>query len=530
MSSGSSVIESGQRLSESVIWDLQRRFYAHQGIEAWKSGVVPSYITSNAFIAHRYARLMHHYMLEWRSKNEGDQPFYIVELGAGHGRFSYMALKSLLRLRKECPVPGAKFVYVMTDFAQKNVEFWRMHSDLRPFVDAGVLDFAQFDAENSTSLKLLESEKEISTDTLETPVIVIANYIFDSLKQDVFRVREGILEESRIALIHTGEGEVDFENGQNLKDLSMQYEDAEAVDNPYGEDRFNAILKTYKENLGDTAFCFPVGTLRAIQTFESFTDAGVMIISSDKGYSHMHQLLGNGGPSLARHGSVSFMVNYHALSLYFQQGGGFALTCSERAGSIETCAFISQGSPQDFMQTCLSFKEGMDEHGPVDFFLLKNKLKPDNWKPSLKFALSMVRLSAYDPETFYVLRHSFRDGVEDISSERKREVYRTMMHVSGNFYPLGEDRDIPFAIGRILHRMDYNKEAIHFYQRSLDICGIDRATYYNMGLCYHRLGQNGAAIHHFDKALEQDANYGSARDWRMRVQAEMAGEGLPWQG
>ena len=45
------VIDSGKPLSRSLLWTMQRRYFEDQGVEAWSTNIVPSYITSNPFIA-----------------------------------------------------------------------------------------------------------------------------------------------------------------------------------------------------------------------------------------------------------------------------------------------------------------------------------------------------------------------------------------------------------------------------------------------------------------------------------------------
>ncbi len=76
---------------------------------------------------------------------------------------------------------GLPFRYVMTDFTERNIEFWRIHPSLKPLVDLGVLDFAVFNAETDTQLSLVVSGDVLSSETLQNPLIVISNYIFDTL-------------------------------------------------------------------------------------------------------------------------------------------------------------------------------------------------------------------------------------------------------------------------------------------------------------------------------------------------------------
>jgi hypothetical protein len=49
-------------LNNSILWEMQRAYYDSTGTDAWESGVVPSFITTNAFIARSYARLVLSYL------------------------------------------------------------------------------------------------------------------------------------------------------------------------------------------------------------------------------------------------------------------------------------------------------------------------------------------------------------------------------------------------------------------------------------------------------------------------------------
>ena len=139
---------------------------------------------------------------------------------------------------------GFCFKYVITDFSHANFGFWMNHPRLQELFTLGVIDFAVFDAEagkggiggerrgqtkkegeeeegsasvaaaaaaaattagaggdrasgsglepgvglwGSGCLRLELSGEEIRPGDLENPVIVVANYVFDSLKQDAFR-------------------------------------------------------------------------------------------------------------------------------------------------------------------------------------------------------------------------------------------------------------------------------------------------------------------------------------------------------
>ncbi|CAN0389796.1 unnamed protein product, partial [Hapterophycus canaliculatus] len=79
------------------------------------------------------------------------------------------------------------FKYVITDFSHANFGFWMNHPRLQELFALGVVDFAVFDAEAGPGEVGGLSGEELRPGDLDNPVIVVANYVFDSLKQDAFR-------------------------------------------------------------------------------------------------------------------------------------------------------------------------------------------------------------------------------------------------------------------------------------------------------------------------------------------------------
>lgn len=52
------LLEDFTRFSQSHLWKLMMSFYDRQGVESWAQGIVPHFITSNAFIAKRYSNVL----------------------------------------------------------------------------------------------------------------------------------------------------------------------------------------------------------------------------------------------------------------------------------------------------------------------------------------------------------------------------------------------------------------------------------------------------------------------------------------
>lgn len=133
------VLEQFTQCSKSHLWKLMMSYYDRKGPSAWSSCIVPNFITSNSFIANCYAKVLLGYISDCMQETSScrldvNEPLYIVELGAGSGKLSYLLLKALEKSQHICPFPFRKIVYVMTDFTEKNFNFWVQHPALKVII------------------------------------------------------------------------------------------------------------------------------------------------------------------------------------------------------------------------------------------------------------------------------------------------------------------------------------------------------------------------------------------------------------
>ena len=129
-------------------------FYDRKGPDSWSQGIVPHFITCNSFIGRSYAKV-NLFLCNWinsvtfafakvllgfirdcmkpgaKMPLDPNEPLYVIELGAGSGKFSYLMLKALHELREISDFPVDKIIYVMTDFTESNFNFWRDHAALK---------------------------------------------------------------------------------------------------------------------------------------------------------------------------------------------------------------------------------------------------------------------------------------------------------------------------------------------------------------------------------------------------------------
>ena len=108
-------LEEFTRCSASLLWKLMMSFYDRNGVESWSRGIVPHFITCNAFIGRlerrynakilfqlaklgAYAKVLLGFLHDCTCANSKiplnkTEPLYIIELGAGSGKFSFFILQ-----------------------------------------------------------------------------------------------------------------------------------------------------------------------------------------------------------------------------------------------------------------------------------------------------------------------------------------------------------------------------------------------------------------------------------------------------
>lgn len=495
------------RLSQSGLWEQQRAYYHDQGIKAWNSGTVPHYVTNNPLIAAAYVDLIEAHLEDLAAAGalNPEQPVSVVELGGGCGRLAYLILRRLEEVEEELMAPVR---YVLTDFTETNIKYWKEHERFAPFLKEGRLDLALFDAENDEVIELQNSGDKL--DGSGNPVFFIANYLFDTLTMDSFRCLNGQLQEG-LAQVEAGE------EGPRVKF------DYQPVGNPhYGRSDFDDILQAYKERLGQTHFLFPVGPLSCLENLSRVSGGRMCLITADKAWARWEDLVSLDECVPVAHGpSFSLTVNFHAMSLYWETVGGTTLHTSPRDSSLGIAVFCSGLEGCEVKRTRRAFRDRVDRFGPLDFFNLKQAIVRSEEEKDLRLCVEILRMGYWDPELLYGLANSLCDSLDDVPTLHKRELFLALARTWKNYFPIGEPHDVPFEVGRILFRMEYFEQALQFYEESIRLFGKHKMTYHNMGLCEYYLRRLQASRDCFLQALELDPDYGVSREWLVRIEPEI---------
>lgn len=532
------VLEKGKRFSQSILWQLTRDYYHQRGLSAWESGTVPSYVTSNPYIAQVYANLVLTFLKNClnrpRDSAAGDsgaagsgpfldpgQPIYIVELAAGHARFSYLFLKKFFALKNASSLRSLDIRYVMTDFTETNLKEWAKQPLLRPFLDKGVLHFALFDLETDEAIRLTGTAEPLSARTVKNPLIVLANYIFDSLTQDYFRIEGGKLMEGLQTTRAPQPGAPDLSDPEVMSqfDISFEYQPV-AQDAYYDDPELDRILATYKQRLNDSTVVFPLGPIRALQRLAHIAGQRLFVLSSDKGYTHEDELFYLSGQAIQFHGSFSTMVNYHAMGQFIRGRGGVYAATSQRQLNLKTVALLLGGNAEDFADTVLDFRDRVDVFGPYDYYTLVNHLRVAAQQTlSLEGCLTLMRLSHYDPQIFLEFGKTLLDNSGNLSDHLRAELLMIMEKLWDNYFPLG-GKDLPFEMARVYLAIRRPREALRYNELSLQLFGDHPVTFCNMGICHYHAEDFEAARRYFERSLALNPDYGLPKAWLARINAE----------
>jgi len=325
------------------------------------------------------------------------EPLYIIELGAGSGKFSFFILQAIKELPEVFEFPAEKVVYVMTDFTWNNLKFWNDHESFRPYLDCGQLDIAIFDAVHDETIRLHHSNVVIGRSTLKNPICVIANYLFDTLCHDIFQIEAGQLKEGLISVGSRNLFETDALDPEIIKRFDNHFTYRVINENYYAESEpedschLRRILRWYRDFFGDASdeasILLPIGALRALRRLTSFSCGRALVLSGDKGNNNHEQFRGLNDPHVAVHGSFSVMVNYHAIGLYCTSRSGFVLHDPQEEASLKVSVLVFTNQEDAVLAT---FQPSTMGHQSSPFYDL-GRVQIHNWVGSDVERLSAVQ-------------------------------------------------------------------------------------------------------------------------------------------
>lgn len=482
-------IEAPTPFAESLIWQLNRDYYQHAGIGAWSNGVVPHNLTSNAFVGKTYAELIFAFLKDLAVQGNRTEIVYLIELGAGHGRLAFHILQHLQPLIETSGMKLPPYCYILSDIVEENLLFFQQHPQFQPFFEQGILDTAYYDALSLQDIELRHSGQVISPGKLSQPLIAIANYFFDSIPMDLFRIEGKHLSDCSLSL-HTSEKPETTDEVSLLQDLKFTYSSQPISFPHYENSTWNDILKSYDSQRLNTYLLFPHKGLQCIQNLQNMSQEGLLLITMDKGTHQLQNLNHAEEPIMTTHGSMSFSVNYHAMGTYCEQTGGKAYFPSYSTFNLDIGCLLFLAESDTFTETQIAFERSVDGFGPDDFTSMKVLALQHLDDCSMADMVGLLRMGAYDSGLFKLMMPHIKATSQRITYKDRSRLKESINQTWKMYFHLKEPMDFAFELGGMLFGLGYFKEAIQYFLFSVDQCGPSPDNFYNRALCYYQLRED----------------------------------------
>jgi len=509
------VLEKDVPLSQSVIWKMQRDFYVQRGLKAWSEDRVPEFITNNPFIAEIYARIVCSYLrdclrLQGASGEviSAGNPLRIVEIGAGSGKFCYLFLRNLSALFEERALSLEMVRYRMSDCSEDLVKTWRSNVLLDRFAQRGILEF-----------ELLDEADPSKRWPAQSPLVVIANYVFDSLPQDVFVLKDGEISEALVSTAAPPGSEAD-PSLRAVSLLKLSYRNVPVPLSRYADPSWMHILEHYRMELKSATITFPSQALTMLQQLGNLSNGRMLVLAADKGLVDERTLpLFQGPPTLEFHGANCFsqMVNLDAIARYFQSSGGEALLPEKHFSNFNICGFLQGKSGDQFLETADTYRKRMAEFGPDDLFSLLSWLHPHMPEMKVPQILSLLRLTRWDPVALMRLFPVLGPQLGSVAGERQ-DLREAVFRIWNNHFPVTPGENVlAFQCGVILLELRFYAEARSMFEISQNVLGPSAPTSFNLALCAQGLENRADAWSFLEQACALDPRFEPARAMREKL-------------
>lgn len=525
-------LEDPVRFSRSRLWELQKQFYQGLGPDAWDKKLVPETISTNAFMALAYAKVLAAYLTDIVLGRTGgadaSRPLYIVEIGAGTGRLGYLTAKFLSELaaplawRKKGPL----FRYVLTDAVPSNLEAWRRHPLIAEAMRSGLMDLALYDPANDEGLTLQFEGEDLETVNGGNPLALIANYAFDVLPFDVFAIGGGRLFEHRIGLELPEEPAQEIVGDpETMKRLSF-IEQGYPIGLPYyGEEAVDSVLSDYQEALPDQLFTIPFGVLFCMKRLSGMGGGRLLALASDKAHFQLPQFTHKNAMSMSLDGAFAATVNLEAVSRAVSRWGGLALSRPTPNKRFDSYAFLMAPSTESLGATRNAVQEHLLGFGPQAYHALLAHLRRMGDKADLAVVLALLSMGRPDPAILLRLSDSLLAATKErakVGDSERQELLYVLRHAWDNRFDMKEESDSAFLMARLAKRLGDTELAAKYYLASLDAGGPDAATYFNLAQCLIEMGSADDAKSCLRQVLDLKPDHARAKEELARMEKDLS--------
>ena len=261
-------LEKKRRLYQSIIWARQKDYYTKKGLKAWNPDETPEFISSNAYTARYYAKLINELLNDLNP--DSSDISYILDLGSGSGCFAYHFLKAI----EENP-PTQRIMYVLVDYSQANLDTHLKNPLFKQWMESGLCDVACVNLLNPIeSIQLQHSKKNITSNHITQPLIAIANYFFCSLPVDFLE-----LDDNHVRLAESTVTKPINSKDYRRASIKLQYKRPLLDSDTPTSNHFNHAL--FKGNDYPCRVAMPSAAFQVMDELQHFANGRLALFCSD---------------------------------------------------------------------------------------------------------------------------------------------------------------------------------------------------------------------------------------------------------
>ncbi|KAL8440617.1 hypothetical protein Efla_003285 [Eimeria flavescens] len=530
-------VEQDSPLCDSKMWKMLNNYYKEMAIEAWAHDYVPSFVTSNSRLCRSYAKIIINFLQDWFTRPEADprNPVVVLEIGGGHGRFTFLLLQALKRYQRlfaSLRLPERPFLVVFSDVAEANVDFCSKHPALKDFVDMGWLDFAVFDGNKDRVLNLVFRRDTVAVEA--APLVAICNYVLDSLLTDAWRITPGASNhefERALVSIYSPSEEKQLDAPDIMlrmtlgwKWLGVGLDAASDPSNSQGiwylqrDPAIKEVLMRYRELNKQLSFVLPIGAFALFRNLLHIGGGRLFCLIGDKGYPTADEFVGARDPHVAIHGSASFMLNLHAIRTFFECMGGFSHATPYR-DTFQVTGLWLCGTESELGRSVSAFLEDVEDLAPdalINWQRAAQETVAAGGGPasSLRSLISLLRYSGHDPDVFLNFANEFTSQCVHpyLNPRTEHDLIADLEETFANWYRLKKGEDVADICGHLCMRLGRCDKALKFLQASADLFNgsTHPSTYINIASCCKVEGDFKEGLKNCERALQIDPHYPQA--------------------
>lgn len=453
------------RFYDASFWNRQREAFEQQGVDAWRlQQPILDMGTTNPNVAYHFAQVVLAMFQDWANLHPNlTERIYIVDMGAGVGRFAFNMLMAFTDLYQSSLVQLPPYTYVITDITDSVLDFAEQNPRMQPFVEQGVLDFALFDAESSEELVLRHSGRTISPEELNTPLILIGNYFFSSLRRNLFHVMGG---ELRGVTFRRAPKLV-----QDVEDIKLtlgepRYDTDSSI--RYADTNLNRIIESYRTSFEETHVTIPVTGIACLTRLAALSQAGFCLLSMDGGYAHQGELDGQAVPKIVPYADTFYVkVNYHALLGVFEAEGALTLKTDHNHDELTSVGLLAVEQPDVYSNTQRAFEQYFRRYGPDDIFEMLVLLEQHLDQMSVEQILGAIRSSRYSPRIFQLAAPRLASLLREQGQFYGRQVLAVLPYVEQMNFTIGTKDNLSYSLGVIYFELALLDEAREKFHQAL---------------------------------------------------------------